>query len=403
MSSERRKKVMGRSMKLGHCVCDPKKPCPCELFKEKDVCLCAGEKLDVPDEEVKLTRLIEKPGCASKIDQAFLKRTLGSLPAFEHPNVIAGVPAGDDAGIYDTGDGKVLVQTVDVFTPCVDDAYTFGQVAAANSLSDIYAMGAQPITALSIVGFGVNKAPERILSRILSGGVDKMAEAGVPVIGGHSINESEIKAGFAVTGVAEKQNIITNDNAQPDDVLVLTKPLGTGIVAFAGQIGKARRKSLQAACDSMTLLNKTACELMLKYKANAATDVTGFSLMGHLSEMAFRSGVDVEIIIDNLPLLPGVKEYVSEGILPGAIERNKESCSDKVIPQDNICEHFVDMCYDAQTSGGLLVSIPSAGADDFVKDLHHNGIGQAAVIGKIKSKGSGKVFISSDGSDNFCD
>ncbi len=388
---------MQRSIKLGHCICDPKKACPCDIFKEKDICLCAGERLDTPTGPVQLTKLVEKAGCASKIDQAFLKQVLKDLPAVDDPRVLVGVPAGDDAGVYDMGDGKALVQTVDVFTPSVDDPYTFGQVAAANSVSDIYAMGGTPMTAVSVLGFPVRKAPDKAMSEILCGGIDKMNEAGVAIIGGHSINDSEIKAGFAVTGMIDKDKIVTNAGARKGDVLILTKPLGTGIVAFAAQIDRADEKSIEAATESMTTLNKTASQLMVKFGAHACTDVTGFSLCGHLAEMALSSGVDVEVVWDNIPLFVGVLEYAAAGILPGAIERNKESCGERIIADESLPQEMVDICYDAQTSGGLLVAIAQSEADDFLKALHSDGISAAAVIGRILGKGSGMVRIKTTG------
>ena len=392
---------MQRSIKLGHCVCDPKKPCPCPLFKEKNICLCAGERLEEITGPVELTKLIEKAGCASKIDQAFLKEVLGDLPMPEDPNVLIGVPSGDDAGIYDMGNGQCLVQTVDVFTPTVDDPYTFGQIAAANSVSDVYAMGGTPLTALSVIGFPVRKIPDKALSDILRGGIDKMKEAGVSIIGGHSINDAEIKAGFAVTGIIDKDKVKTNDAAQVDDVLILTKPLGTGIISFASQIGRASKVSIEAATASMTMLNKTAAELMTEFGAHAATDVTGFSLMGHLSEMALRSSVDVELTWDKLPWLEGVLSYAAQSIMPGAIERNKESCGHAVIAGDGVSEIMVDICYDPQTSGGLLIAIDAEKADSLLERLHRSGISDATVIGRVKSKGTGKVIVLTDGTRKF--
>jgi len=390
---ERRKRVMQRSIRLGHCICDPAKPCPCDIFKEKNICTCAGERMESPAGPVKLTKLVEKAGCASKIDQAFLKEVLSDLPAVNDPRVLVGMPAGDDAGIYDIGNGKALVQTVDVFTPSVDDPYMFGQVAAANSVSDIYAMGGTPMTAVSVLGFPVRKVPDKTMKEILSGGIDKMNEAGAAIIGGHSINDSEIKAGFAVTGMIDQDKIVTNAGARPGDVLILTKPLGTGIVNFASQIDRAVGNSVEVSGKSMTTLNKTASTLMVKFGAHACTDVTGFSLMGHLAEMALSSGVDVEVIWDDIPLFPGVLEYAAAGILPGAIERNKESCGKRVIAADALPQEMVDICYDAQTSGGLLVAIKESDAADFLKALHDEGIGAATIVGSVPGKGSGLVTI----------
>ncbi|WP_169853042.1 selenide, water dikinase SelD [Anaerohalosphaera lusitana] len=395
---ERRKRVMQRSIRLGHCVCDPKKPCPCDLFKEKNVCLCAGERLDGPTGPVRLTELIEKPGCASKIDQAFLKEVLKGLPAVDDPNVLIGFPAGDDAGVYDLGDGRALVQTVDVFTPSVDDPYLFGQIAAANSVSDVYAMGGKPLTALSVLGFPVRKIADKAMSEMLRGGMDKMAEAGVAVIGGHSINDPEVKAGFAVTGIIETERIASNSTAKAGDVLILTKPLGTGIVAFAGQIGRAKAEHVEAIGRSMAQLNKTAAELMTEFGASACTDVTGFSLMGHLSELALRSGVDVEVVWDKVPFFDGVLDYVAEGMLPGAIERNKESCGRHVRAGEGVTEEMHDMCFDAQTSGGLLVAIPPDKAEEFVTALRERGVERATVIGRVVGEGKGQVRLETNGS-----
>ncbi len=394
---ERRKRVMQRSIKLGHCICDPKQPCPCPLFKDKNICTCAGERLQSPTGAVQLTKLVEKAGCASKIDQAFLRAVLKDLPAVDDPRVLVGVPAGDDAGIYDMGNGQALVQTVDVFTPSVDDPYTFGQIAAANSVSDIYAMGGTPMTALSIVAFPARQIPDEAMSQILAGGIDKMKEAGVAVIGGHSINDPEVKAGFAVTGLIDKDRVVTNAGARPGDVLILTKPLGTGIVAFAAQIDRAGPASVQAAAASMAALNKTAAELMVEFGAHACTDVTGFSLMGHLAEMARSSGVDVEVIWDDLPLFEGVLDYAAAGILPGAVERNKESCSDRVMAPEQLPQEMVDICFDAQTSGGLLIAIEQPKAAAFLKALHDRGVSAATLIGKVAAQGSGLIRLKTTG------
>ena len=383
-------------MRLGHCVCDPKQPCPCDLFKEKNICLCAGERLDEPTGPVALTQLVQKAGCASKIDQAFLKEVLRDLPDPGDPRVLISSAAGDDAGVYELPDGTCLVQTVDVFTPSVDDPYLFGQIAAANSVSDVYAMGGAPLTALSVIGFPVRQVPDAVMTDILRGGIDKMHEAGVSVIGGHSINDSQLKAGFAVTGVVDKHRIITNAGIKPDDVLILTKPLGTGIVAFAAQIRKAAAQSLQDAAESMTQLNKIAAELMIQHNAHACTDVTGFSLMGHLAEMALRSGVDVEVCWDRIPLLDGVLDYVAAGILPGGIERNKESCGHAVSRDAEVSELMEDMLYDPQTSGGLLIAVRPDNAEALLKSLHNAGVTAAAIIGRAAASGTGRIHLKTD-------
>ncbi len=397
IDQEKRQRVMQRSIRLGHCICNPKQPCPCDTLKQKDICPCAGEHVDSPTRTVALTQTVEKAGCASKIDQAFLKRVLQDLPSQKDPRVLVGVAAGDDAGVYEIGDGMALVQTVDVFTPSVDDPYLFGRIAAANSVSDIYAMGGTPLTALSIIGFPARQLPDQVMKDILRGGIDAMNEADVAIIGGHSIQDDQIKAGFAVTGIIDKDRIVTNAKATPGDALILTKPLGTGIVAFAAQIGRASEGSLRAAGESMSSLNKTACQLMLEHGCHACTDVTGFSLMGHLAEMAASSKVDAEVIWDDLPLLPGVAEYTAAGILPGAIERNRESCEGRVTADPSLSRESVDICYDAQTSGGLLIAVPKAKAKALLAALHKAGLAQAATIGKVTGPGTGQVAIRTTG------
>ncbi len=392
----KRRRVMQRSARLGHCICDPRKPCPCDLLKDRDVCLCAGESLDAPAGPVRLTRMVENAGCASKIDQASLKRILSGLPFPDDPRVLVGAPAGDDAGVYRLEGGPALVQTVDVFTPSVDDPYTFGQIAAANSVSDIYAMGGRPLTALSIVGFPLRTAPDAVMRDILRGGIDKMAEAGVAVIGGHSIKDPEVKAGFAVTGVVDPDRMMTNARARPGDRLILTKPIGTGILAFAAQIDRVPAGALGAAAASMAALNRAASELMVECGAHACTDVTGFSLLGHLAEMARASGVDAELTWDDVPLLPGVLECAAAGILPGGVERNRESCGDRIVADPGVEPAMVDVCLDPQTSGGLLISIGEDAAGTLIDRLRAAGVA-AAVVGRVTAKGTGRVSVTTRG------
>jgi selenide,water dikinase len=384
-------------MQLGHCICQPKKACPCDLFRQKDVCPCAGERLEEHNGAVPLTELVERPGCASKIDQAALKRVLQGLPERDDPRVLVGVPAGDDAGVFRLDDHLALVQTVDVFSPSVDDPYVFGQIAAANSLSDVYAMGGRPITALSVVGFPIQAVPEHVMHEMLRGGIDKMAEAGVAVIGGHSIHDQEIKAGFAVTGLIDPEQTVTNDGAQPGDRLILTKPLGTGIIAFAAQIGRASADAREAAARSMATLNKSAAELMVDAGAHACTDVTGFGLIGHLAAMASASKVDVEIIWDDVPLLPEVLQCAAEGVIPGATERNRESSGHAVLAEPNVEPAMLEICFDAQTSGGLLIAVPEPRAATLLAQLRQADAPQAAVIGRVCGTGSGRVLVRSEG------
>ena len=388
---QRRKAVMARSIKLGHCVCNPKNPCPCDIFREYNVCQCAGEKLPVKAGDVALTRHVRKAGCASKIGQADLLRILGKLPPVTDPKVLVGTAAGDDAGVYQLDDRYALVQTVDVFTPCVDDAYLFGQIAAANSVSDVYAMGGRPVTALSIIGFPIDELDGSIMEAMLRGGMDKLEEAGCSLIGGHSINDEEVKFGFAVTGLIDAENTVERGKACPGDVLVLTKPLGTGMVSFGAQIGRISQECLDEVGASMAGLNKDAAELMVKYEANACTDITGYGLAGHLVEMVRGSRVAAEIDMSCLPVFAAVDACLENDILPGAIERNQEYSMAWVRVKDTGGEKNLPILYDPQTSGGLLISLPEGAAESFVEEMRNRGHNSTSIIGRIVEKGSGTV------------
>jgi selenide,water dikinase len=390
---KKRKRIMGRSLRLGHCVCNPKEACPCELFKQKNVCLCAGEREEEAAEDVPLTKLVENAGCASKISQNDLKRALDGLPRIFDPRVLVSADTCDDAGVFRLTKAKALVQSVDIFTPLVDDPYVFGQIAAANSVSDIYAMGGTPLTALSIVSFPIEKLSPRVMNKMLQGGIDKLREARTVVIGGHSIKDSEIKFGFAVTGLIDPSRIITNDKARPGDVLILTKPIGTGVISFAAQIGRASERALAAASLSMVELNKAAAEVAVEMGVRTGTDVTGFGLIGHLSEMAEQSRVTVEIEARHVPLLDEALDYVRRDIISGAIERNRESSSRLVKVRSGVDGALETILYDPQTSGGLLLAVPRREASTFLKKLETKGVKGAAVIGKATAKSSGRIVI----------
>jgi len=393
---EKRKRIMQRSIKLGHCICNPKQSCPCELFNEKNVCLCAGERLEGFPEKVELTKFVESVGCASKINQNDLKRVLAGLPEITNPRVLVSANTCDDAGVYKLNDENVLVQSVDVFTPCVDDPYDFGQIAAANSVSDIYAMGGKPLTALSIIGFPIETLSHKIMNQILLGGIDKMKEAGVVVIGGHSIKDEEIKFGFAVTGEVDPSNLITNDKAKPGDVLVLTKSLGTGVIGFASQLGKASPQALRAISQSMAELNRIPSEIMAEMGVTTATDVTGFGLLGHLSEIVDQSGVTAEVYADRVPIFDEVLDCIKKGMISGAIERNREYASRYVSVAKDISGEIKDVLYDPQTSGGLLIAIKEDEGEVLISRLKKAGIEQAAIIGRIVSKSKGKILVKKD-------
>ena len=398
IDKQKRKRIMQRSMKLGHCICDPKKACPCDMFRDQNVCLCAGERPEPLDiSQVRLTDYVHNAGCASKVPPLDLERTLARLPAVNDPNVLLGMPAGDDAGVYRLNDQTCLVQTVDVFTPCVDDAYTFGQIAAANSVSDIYAMGGSPRIALSVLAFPSDTLPAEVMYQMMKGGLDKMAEAGVAVVGGHSIKDEEIKFGFAVTGEIDAERIAQHDNAKVGDVLVLTKPLGTGVISFAGQIGRASRRALEGIAASMTHLNRCAAEVMQDVGVDACTDVTGFGLFGHLIQLVRRSEVTAAVCAEALPVFPQALEYLGQGIVPGAVERNREYVGEDLEVAGDVDAAVVDLCFDAQTSGGLLISVAEDRAERLVERLKEVGTLAAAVVGRIVAKSDGKIVLTANG------
>ncbi len=296
---------------------------------------------------------------------------LSRLPRQTDPNVLVGFDTADDAGVYRLPEQPdlALVQTVDFFTPIVDDPFTFGQIAAANSLSDIYAMGGRPLTALSIVGFPNTGTNLEILESILQGGLAKMQEAGCTVIGGHSIADEEIKFGYAVTGLINPNRILTNSGARPGDRLLLTKRLGTGVIGTALKKSRASEESLHAAVESMRTLNREAGELALKYEIHAATDITGFGLLGHAREMATGSGVSLVIDSSQVEFLPGALDAAREGYLPGGLKRNIEFISGCVEFSDGIPEPVRNLLYDPQTSGGLLVSCSAPDAPRLLNEL----------------------------------
>ena len=390
---QKRKRVMGRSIKLGHCICNPKDPCPCDLFKQKSVCLCAGEREEDAPEDVALTTLVENAGCASKIGQEDLKRALAGLPRVFDPRVLVSSDTCDDAGVYKLTPNTALVQSVDVFTPVVDDPYAFGEIAAANSVSDIYAMGGNPLTALSIVAFPIDKLSPRIMNRMLQGGVDKLREAGVAVLGGHSIKDREIKFGFAVTGLVHPDKMTVNSKAEPGDVLILTKPIGTGTLSFARQIGRAPAEGLAEAELSMRALNRAAAEAMSAAGVTTATDITGFGLAGHLGEIAAQSGVEVEVYGEAIPVFTGVMDLIREGVISGAVERNREYASAFVKREKGAGEELETLLYDPQTSGGLLIAVRKSKAPALLAALHKRGVSAAAVIGRVSRKGAARIVL----------
>jgi len=310
---------------------------------------------------------------------------LAKLPKQSDANVLVGFDTNDDAGVYQLAPDLALVQTVDFFTPIVDDPYTFGQIAAANALSDVYAMGGRPISALSIVGFPNKEEGLEILEKILAGGHAKMQEAGCVVIGGHSIGDEEIKFGFAVTGLVHPQRILTNRAARAGDALLLTKRLGTGIVGTALKKGAAGEAAVAAAVESMCALNRAASETALKFEVHSATDITGFGLLGHAREMAIASKVSLEIDSARLEFLPEAEDYSCRGFLPGGLKRNRDFIGDCVEFSSRVAESVRNLLFDPQTSGGLLLSAAAQDAPKLLEALRALAI-PAQAIGKVIGK-----------------
>ena len=309
-----------------------------------------------------------------------------------HPDLLVGINTGDDAAVYRLDDRTALVLTVDFFTPITDDPYEFGLVAAANSLSDVYAMGARPLVALNVVGFPAALAGE-LLGDVLRGGYDKATEAGCLIVGGHTVDDEEPKYGLSVVGLVEPGRQVSNANARPGDALVLTKPIGTGIITTGAKARTAPADVLKNAVAVMATLNRGASEAMMKVGVNACTDVTGFGLMGHLASMVRGSGVGATVRLQDVPVLPGARELLSAGTAPGGTYRNVNSVADSMDWDDSLTEEDRLLLCDAQTSGGLLISVPSENRDKLVVALHEAAVPVVAVIGEITAGPEGRVRV----------
>jgi selenide,water dikinase len=310
---------------------------------------------------------------------------LGKLARQHDPNVLVGFDHADDAGVYRIAPNQALVQTVDFFTPVVDDPYIFGQIAATNALSDIYAMGGKPLTSLALVCFP-EKADLEILERILAGGLSKMIEAGCTVIGGHSIRDEETKFGYSVTGLIDPKKILANAGAKPGDALILTKALGTGVISTAIKKGKAEPAWIDASVQSMTTLNRRAAEIIVEegISVNAMTDVTGFGLIGHAREMALASSVSLRLYAGKIPLLPGAIECVRAGYLPGGLKNNRDFSECVVRYETGVSDDVKALMFDPQTAGGLLMSVNTRG-NDVMAALNARGV-PAVQIGEVLSQ-----------------
>lgn len=311
--------------------------------------------------------------------------------ATPHPDLLVGLDTLDDAGVFRLSPELALVQTIDFFTPIVDDPYAFGQIAAANALSDVYAMGARPLTVLNVVGYPISKLPADVLARILQGGADKVREAGALIVGGHSIDDPEPKYGLAVTGICRPDEVWTNAGARPGDALVLTKPIGSGVITTAIKRGLAREDDVERVTAVMAALNRTAAEVGRQFPVHACTDVTGFGLLGHALEMARGSGVCVYIAAGEVPVLEGAHRFVAQGAVPGGSRKNQVHVGPYVSYRGDVAEEVRVLLADAVTSGGLLMALPGDRADAFVGRLRTEGVAWARVIGRVEAGAPGIV------------
>jgi selenide, water dikinase len=318
------------------------------------------------------------------------------LPLTSHPNLLVGIEHIDDAGVFKIRDDLALVQTVDFFTPIVDDPYTFGQIAAANALSDVYAMGGVPITAMNLVAFPIKTMEIEVLQAILRGGLDKMREAEVVLVGGHSIEDQELKYGLSVTGLIHPDKVLTNTGARVGDRIILTKPLGTGIINTAQKGGMADSKVVQRAIEIMTELNRKAAEVMKQFTVHACTDVTGFGLLGHLCEMLGDGKVGIKVSLDAVPILPKAEEYAAMGLVPGGAHRNRDFYKPKVEGAKACSSALLDLLYDPQTSGGLLIAVAAEDAAGLLHSLQKVEVKDACIIAEVVVKPTGRLILSSE-------
>ena len=347
---------------------------------------------------VRLTRFAKRAGCAAKQPPGYLFPLLAGLPAPSDPNVLVGSATADDAAVYRLSADTALVLTTDFFTPIVDDPYDFGAIAAANALSDVYAMGARPIAALNLVGFPDDALDGSVLAQILRGGAEKAREAGIDVVGGHTVKTDEPLYGMAVTGVVHPERVVTNARGAPGDVLVLTKPIGLGIITTAAKNDQDAEGAIGEATRLMKALNRDAGEAMQRHGAHAATDITGFGLLGHLRNLANASGCSAEVWLDEVPVLAAATRYVKSGIAPGGTHANWRFLADWVRYEPDLDKADQLLLCDAQTSGGLLIALPSERAGALLTELDRRGregsathAGNVAIVGRLMQGPAGRI------------
>lgn len=350
-----------------------------------------------PGERVKLTDYASCAGCAGKLPYGTLSRLLegfSDMPAMKHPDLLMGAEHFSDAGVFRINDDLALVMTTDFFPPLVDDPFTFGQIAAANSLSDCYAVGGTPVSCLNIVCFPDKELPIEVLSQILMGGGTKVQEAGAVIVGGHSLRDTEIKYGLAVTGTVHPAEFLSNRGARPGDHLILTKPIGTGVLTSAAKTGKISQEMFAEAIGIMTQLNDAAGRVAKVVKAHGVTDITGYGLVGHAWEMAVASGATLEIFADSVPLLENTLSLARSGVLTRAYKSTWENIKGDCEIRSGVEEALASVLIDAQTSGGLLLSVSADDVADTLGRLRSAGVSWAAEIGHVLPKSSVSVILS---------
>lgn len=344
-----------------------------------------SEAGDMPQFDLLTT--VESGGCSAKLSPELLVQALQRFPGISDPRLLVGIDTCDDAGVFKINDEMALIETTDFFPPVCSDAYEFGQIAAANALSDVYAMGGRVLTAMNLVMFPASGIPMEILGEILRGGYEKILEAGGIIVGGHTIADSPPKYGLAVTGVVHPSRVVANSKGRPDQALILTKPLGTGVMVAGQRIGEAEPENYRLALTSMKQLNRAGAEIMQKYDVKCATDITGFGLLGHAMHIARASSISLEFSAAQLPVLPGVKRLIDMGCIPGGVFRNQKYV--EAVTSFATDLPYVDrmLTLDPQTSGGLLFLVDFDAVDSVLADLHASGYSLAAVVGRSKPAG----------------
>jgi len=339
-----------------------------------------------------LLTLVETGGCSIKLPAGLLGEALKGLPKINHEKLLVDIETHDDAGVYQLTDDLALIQTTDFFSPICSDPYEFGQIAAANSLSDVYAMGGEAITALNLVMFPPD-VDLKILREILAGGQDKVSEAGALIVGGHTIKDSPPKYGLAVTGLVHPKKIITNSNAKPGEKLILTKPLGVGVLVSAKKSGKVEQQYYQRAIDNMKLLNMNAAKVMQEFNVRCATDITGFGLLGHALKLAQASKVSLKIDEKNLPALEKAYDLLDAGCVSCVIRRNYEFVEDNTSFAEGFDPNLGNLMLDAQTSGGILMSVPEEKVDSIIDRLKQAGYPQTSMIGEVIGQQEKTIYV----------